>query len=140
MKDLTAFNNKFRVEYFKVDESKYWIWSLRPLQPTLGAGILSLKRYANSFSDITLEEGKDLSIITKLIEKKLYETFNYDKINYLMLMMVDPHLHFHIIPRYSRAVEFENMLWVDKGWPGLPNLDSREISENMLLNIKKALE
>ena len=25
----------------------------------------------------------------------------YERINYLMLMMVDPHVHFHVIPRYS---------------------------------------
>jgi len=40
------------------------------------------------------------------IESALGSFVQYQKLNYLMLMMVDPQVHFHVIPRYegSRAL------------------------------------
>ena len=37
-------------------------------------------------------------------------------------MMVDPHVHFHVIPRYATSVVFDNINFADSGWPGLPDL------------------
>ena len=39
-----------------------------------------------------------------------------------MLMMVDPAVHFHIIPRYEFPVEFCDREFNDKSWPGVPDL------------------
>ena len=33
--------------------------------------------------------------------------------NYLMLMMVDPHVHFHVIPRYAAPQRFEDVDFPD---------------------------
>ena len=141
MGQLDLFKEKFKVEKFMIYESNYWTWSLRPQQPTLGSGVLALKRYAEAFADITPDEGKDLSEIIKVIESRLRVKFEYEKINYLMLMMVDSHLHFHIIPRYSKVIELEGIKWEDKGWPGLPSLDADDISDDkmnkILLFLKK---
>lgn len=140
MTELNMFKEKFRVNELLIFESEHWTWSLRPLQPTLGAGILALKRYAESFSDITEEEGKDLAVIIKVIEGRLKQAYDYDKINYLMLMMVDPHVHFHIIPRYSETIEFEGISLQDKGWPGPPSLEAEEISDEVLFKIQELLK
>ena len=45
-----------------------------------------------------------------------------DKINYLMLMMVDPDVHFHVIPRYEGRREHVGLAVLDAGWPGMPTL------------------
>ena len=58
---LEEFKAKFRVEELKILENRSWTWSVRPGQPTLGAGILSLNRHAGKFSDVTGEEMKDLA-------------------------------------------------------------------------------
>ena len=50
--------------------------------------------------------------------------FGYDKINSLMLMMVDPHVHFHVFPRYEGRRSFETVSIEDIGWPGPPELKS----------------
>ena len=134
------FKEKFRVNELLIFESKHWTWSLRPLQPTLGSGILALKRYAEFFSDITEEEGKDLAVIVRVVEERLKRAFAYDKINYLMLMMVDPHVHFHIIPRYSEAIELEGITWQDRGWPGPPSLEAEQISDDILFAIQDKLK
>jgi len=48
----------------------------------------------------------------------------YERINYLMLMMVDPNVHFHVIPRYSEPRHWEGLEFPDAGWPGPPQLSS----------------
>ena len=103
---MEDFNNKFKTEELKIYESKYWVWSLRPVQATLGSGVLSLKRECPVFSELNQEEFCDLKNIIKVIEKTLKITFNYDVMNYLMLMMVDNQVHYHVIPRYERTIDF----------------------------------
>ena len=50
----------------------------------------------------------------------------------LMLMMIDPDVHFHVLPRYDRDVAFEGIAFSDPGWPGPPQLgSSTEISESV---------
>ena len=40
------------------------------------------------------------------LDTALAKTFAPDKLNYLMLMMVDPDVHFHVLPRYAAARAF----------------------------------
>ena len=54
----------------------------------------------------------------------LQGTLGYEKINYLMLMMVDADVHFHVFPRYHGAKTFQDMTVPDAGWPGPPRLDA----------------
>ncbi len=44
---LAEFHEKFRVPELEVVSSAHWTWSVRPVQTTLGAGILSLNRFAD---------------------------------------------------------------------------------------------
>ncbi|HLE81810.1 MAG TPA: HIT family protein, partial [Dehalococcoidia bacterium] len=111
--ELDAFEEKFRTRELLVREFEHWLWSVRPVQATLGAGVLSLKRYAEKFSDLSERETGELARVVTVIEKTLSEAFHYDKINYLMLMMVDPHVHFHVIPRYASARSFAGREWPD---------------------------
>ena len=94
--NFNNFNSKFNVDELMVIQTDYWRWSVRPVQCTVGAGILSLKRPAESMSELTEEEGADLIKISKIIETVLKSAYGMDKINYIMLMMVD----FHMITSY----------------------------------------
>ena len=47
----------------------------------------------------------------------LTRSFKPDKLNYLMLMMVDPDVHFHVLPRYASAREFAGKTHSDRFWP-----------------------
>lgn len=123
------FNEKFNVNNYLITKSNHWRLSLRPYQATLGSAILSLNRPCENFSDITTEESADLKEIVSYTEKRLKLAFDYDKINYLMLMMVDPHLHFHVIPRYSKDIEFAGNHWTDSNWPTAPDLGGKELND-----------
>ena len=117
---LEEFRAKFRVEELKVMGNSSWTWSVRPGQPTLGAGILSLNRYALKLSDVTGEEMKDLADLIRVMEGTIQAAFGHNIMNYLMLMMVDHHVHYHVIPRYEETRSFAGKEWVDYGWPALP--------------------
>lgn len=134
------FNQKFKIDELKIYETEYWTWSLRPVQATLGAGVLSLKRECPVFSDLNQEEFCDLKNIIKVIEKTLKITFNYEIMNYLMLMMVDKQVHYHVIPRYERTIDFAGISWQDSGWPGVPNLAGNETDINKLHEIQNAIK
>jgi diadenosine tetraphosphate (Ap4A) HIT family hydrolase len=139
-KVMEGFKNKFKIKELLIYESKYWIWSLRPVQATLGSGVLSLKRECPVFSELNQEEFCDLNNIIKVIEKTLKETFNYDIMNYFMLMMVDKQVHYHVIPRYERTMDFAGTTWKDSGWPGVPNLAGDELDRRELHEIQNAIK
>lgn len=132
-KNLDCFNEKFKTSKLKIHETDFWIWSLRPHQATLGSGILSLKRECRTFGELKKEEYCDLDNIIKKIEEILKLRFNYDVINYLMLMMVDKHVHFHVIPRYRDSIDMFDIIWKDAAFPAPPIL-AGDISDDKTLN------
>lgn len=138
---LQQFRAKFRVAELLVYSNSSWSWSVRPSQPTLGAGIISLNRYALHFSEATPEEMIDLGDIVKAVERALTNNFQVAVMNYLMLMMVDNHVHFHAIPRFDGTRSFEGLDWPDKGWPGPPALSEAQHSdkEAILVSLRDCL-
>jgi diadenosine tetraphosphate (Ap4A) HIT family hydrolase len=107
-----------------IREYDHWVVLLRPAQVTLGSLVLAAKSDATAFGQLPAGAHAELEVITREIEATLFAEFGYEKINYLMLMMVDPHVHFHVLPRYSGAREFGGISLGDAGWPGPPDLKS----------------
>jgi|SRR5947209_1029864 len=138
---LAEFRSKFRVDELAVLSTSSWTWSVRPNQPTLGSGILSLNRHALHLSDVTSAEMSELADIVSKLEGAIKSTFNHNIMNYLMLMMVDHHVHYHVIPRYDDVRRFAGLSWVDNGWPALPVMGDSQHSdqENVLIAIQRAL-
>lgn len=140
MNQILDFKEKFRIEQLKIYETDYWIWSLRPHQATLGAGILSLKRECATFAELMQEEFTDLNNIIKIIEPTLKISFRCDVINYLMLMMLDKHVHYHIFPRYERSVEILGEVWKDESWPSVPQLGGEQLLSERLQEITQFIK
>ncbi len=137
---LAEFQAKFRVAELEVVRTPHWTWSLRPVQSTLGAGVLSLNRFAASLAEMTVEEAAGLADIVPTIEHSLSGFSSPDRLNYLMLMMVDAHLHFHVLPRYAQPRTRLNHDWIDSGWPGAPSLtDNAEREQSVLTPIRDEL-
>jgi diadenosine tetraphosphate (Ap4A) HIT family hydrolase len=140
-KTLSEFRAKFRVAELEVVNSGAWTWSVRPDQPTLGAGILSLNRHALHLSDVTPDEMAELAGLVSRLETAVKTTFNHNIMNYLMYMMDDHHVHWHAVPRYDGPRLFAGLAWVDNGWPALPVLpDSQHKDEpGALRSLRDAL-
>jgi diadenosine tetraphosphate (Ap4A) HIT family hydrolase len=113
---------KFGLPATLIADYKHWVVLLRPAQVTLGSLILGAKGDWQAFSQIPPQAFAELAHVTHCIETTLGDFSAYDKINYLMLMMVDPHVHFHVFPRYAEAPRFEGIAFPDAGWPGQPDL------------------
>lgn len=119
---MNATIEKFGWPASLIAEYAHWVVLLRPAQVTLGSLVLAAKSDATAFGDLPAEAHAELKQVTAAIEAALGKLTSYDKINYLMLMMVDPHVHFHVFPRYSEPRDFAGIAFPDTGWPKPPAL------------------
>lgn len=107
----------------RIAQSQYWTVLLRPRQPTLGSLVLVCREDVRAFAAVSAAAFADLQRMVQGIEAVLRAEVAYERINYLMLMMVDPDVHFHVIPRYASPREFAGVSYPDTGWPGPPALE-----------------
>lgn len=119
---MNATIEKFGWPATLVAEFNHWVVLLRPAQPTLGSLVLAAKSDATAFGELPGAAHAELKTVTAAIEAALTRAIGYAKINYLMLMMVDPHVHFHVIPRYEGERSIAGLTIADAGWPGQPDL------------------
>ena len=119
---MNATIEKFGWPATLIHEFEHWVVLLRPAQPTLGSLVLAAKSEATSFGDLPEGAHAELKIVTCAIEAALARFTGYAKLNYLMLMMVDPHVHFHVIPRYDGGRAWGGVSFPDAGWPAVPQL------------------
>ena len=141
MNNLEKLKNKFKFNKTLIKEYKNWYWLIRPSQVTLGSGILLSKHNKSNYSDLDKESFLELKFIITEIESTLKRVFSYTKINYLMLMMDDPVVHYHIIPRYDNDRKILKIKIKDYGYPGPPNLKKyHSLNDNEILELKKQLE
>ncbi|MBW2273651.1 MAG: HIT family protein [Deltaproteobacteria bacterium] len=124
-----------------VKEFDHWAVLVRPAQPTLGSLVLVCRDAASRFGDISQAAAAELQQATSAIERVLAEAFDYQKINYLMLMMVDPDVHFHVLPRYEEDREYAGAHFVDATWPGPPDITaanpfSAEVKAQLIADLR----
>jgi diadenosine tetraphosphate (Ap4A) HIT family hydrolase len=115
---------KFGYPESLVADAGGWLVLLRPLQPTFGSLVLVCKEPAQAFSELSADAFAGLQVVVRGVEQVLEALVGYERINYLMLMMVDRDVHFHVIPRYPDARDYEGLTFSDAGWPGPPVLSS----------------
>lgn len=121
---MNATIEKFGYPATLVRDYQHWVLLVRPAQVTAGSMILAAKGDYTAYGALPGEAFVEQGLIVTEIEEKLRRVVNMDKINYLMLMMVDPHVHFHIFPRYQGSRSFAGLDLADHGWPGPPDLKS----------------
>jgi diadenosine tetraphosphate (Ap4A) HIT family hydrolase len=131
---------KFGYPNTVVFKTSHWCVMLRPAQATLGALVLCAFSDKQALHELPIRAFEELKICTSRIASALTSFRPYQKINYLALMMVDPHVHFHVLPRYAEAQEFEGTLFPDKGWPGMPDLGATpETSSGLRVHLQQAI-
>lgn len=120
---LNATMRKFGAPQTIIHRYQYWSVMLRPVQITLGSLVLAAHEKTRAFSGLSEASFAELHMVIAQLEPALAKAFNYDKLNYLMLMMVDPDVHFHIIPRYATTRHFNHREFIDFCWPGVPDFN-----------------
>jgi diadenosine tetraphosphate (Ap4A) HIT family hydrolase len=119
-----ATETKFGDPTTRLAQTDHWTVLLRPRQPTFGSLVLICREPVRSFAEVSAPGYIELRDVVRRIEATLHDVVAYERINYLMLMMVDPDVHFHVIPRYAGSRQFGDIEFRDAGWPGPPALDA----------------
>ena len=110
---------------------------IRPAQPTLGSLVLCALADKTAYGDLPAAAFAEQAALVGRIEQLLRGFVSYEKVNYLMLMMVDPHVHFHVLPRYKGSRTFEGHEFLDPGWPGLPDFSKNQVASATLIEAIK---
>jgi diadenosine tetraphosphate (Ap4A) HIT family hydrolase len=94
-------------------DNDYWTLVLNENQATLGRVFFALKRHETDITALTADEVASLWTFLGEAKAALTALFAPDHFNYMFLMNLTPHVHFHIFPRYASEREFAEHLWAD---------------------------
>ena len=137
---MNATAEKFGYPESLVREFEHWLILMRPAQVTLGSLVLVCREPVAHFGEISEAASRELGQAVAAIESALTKAFSFDRINYLMLMMVDPDVHFHVLPRYEDEREFAGTRYPDSAWPGPPDVTAKlSIGEEDLAALREYL-
>ena len=129
---------KFGYSENLIKEYDYWVVLYRPQQVTIGSLVLICKENKFNLGDLSNSSFAEFKRVIQDIEIFLQKKLGANKINYIALMMVDPHVHFHIIPRYSSKITINEKNYYDIYWPKPPSiLDKIDIDESEKLYLIK---
>lgn len=132
---------KFGYPETLIGDYMHWVVLLRPAQLTLGSLVLAAKSNATSLDELPAEAFAEMKQVTTDIANALGKAVSFDKLNYLMLMMVDPHVHFHVIPRYDGERSGAGLALTDTSWPGPPDLTkAQKLAGKDMLSLKDWLK
>ena len=103
-----------------ITQSKHWKVDINENQEYLGRCYVALKRHCSSLSDVKQEEWLDFAVLIKKLEKAFKDAFGAKLINWTCLMNAayfekphNPHVHWHVRPRYEKDVEFAREKFID---------------------------
>jgi diadenosine tetraphosphate (Ap4A) HIT family hydrolase len=93
--------------------AQYWTVVLNENQTLLGRCYFALNRHETDALATTMEEQAELFDLMRDVKTALDALFSPNHYNYVMLMNTEPHVHSHIVPRYSSERVFSGEVFVD---------------------------
>ena len=132
--DVTKY--KFKYDKNLIKDYENWSILFRYQQFTIGSLIIISKSGEVNLGALSAKEWADFAEVARDAESLLVNAFGAEKFNYLALMMKDPEVHFHVVPRYSKPVVFQNKEYVDPDWPLATEKVVMELDEQTLGSIK----
>lgn len=106
-----------------VVDSDIWRVELNPNQQHLGRTFVGLREHKSSLSELSIEEVIEFHRIVVALEMGARAAFSPDLFNWMCLMNnakrddQQPHVHWHMVPRYSESVMFNGHTYTDSAWP-----------------------
>ena len=136
---LSEFQERFRLDELTVCERGEWVVSVRPGQITLGSMVVSSAAGVLTFESLDREAQADLGETFGMVERLAKSCFGAVRVNIVCLMMKDPVIHFHVLPRFDRVVEYSGRSWEDLDWPGPPTFGPAPTDDDVLLAVCETL-
>jgi ATP adenylyltransferase len=119
-------------------ETKYWIIFLAPNQSNLGTCVVALKRHHSTLTGLEDEEWQDFIVLIVKMENALKIAFEATLFNWGCLMntfyledTLDPHLHWHFIPRYNHSIQFAGHTFEDPHFGFMRRRPPKDISQEV---------
>lgn len=116
--DLTTEDKKYLLY-----ENEYWSIFLADKQDYIGRCIVVLRSHKGSLSELNEQEWLSLKNITNSAELLLKNELNATMFNWSCLMndayknnQPQPHIHFHVRPRYAAPVCFNGQVFCDEAF------------------------
>jgi diadenosine tetraphosphate (Ap4A) HIT family hydrolase len=132
---------KFDWPHTRLFERGPWAVLLRPRQPTFAS--LVVVHSTDAVRSLSTVPPHDFALFPEVcakIESVIAGRFNASRFNYLALMMVDPHVHFHVCPRYVSPVSFRGVEFADPAWPKPVDVSSHiQVTDEQLEALRKLL-
>lgn len=104
----------------RILETKYWSAGVGNNQAYFGRAYVSLREHKASLSMLSRSEWEDFEDIVKKLEAAYKELFGAQPLNWGCFMNnafrgdgSNPHVHWHIFPRYKTAPIFNNATYDD---------------------------
>ena len=76
-------------------------------------------------------------------ETAIRKSFKPERINHLMLGNVEPHVHYHMMPRYSSQIKFAGLTFEDSNYPKMsilnPGIKEQRTLKRIIDNISENL-
>lgn len=123
-----------------IKEFNHWVILLRPEQITVGTLVIAAKSDATNLGSLTDQEWAEFASVSSYAENLLRSVFGAAKFNYLALMMRDPNVHFHLVPRYAGPVSIGGTQFTDPDWPNKTEFQPIEVSQGLFESIKAELK
>jgi ATP adenylyltransferase len=115
-----------------------WIVFLAPNQSNLATCVVALKQSKMTLSGLENEEWQDFIKLLGRMEKAVKNAFDATLFNWGCLMntfyledTLEPHLHWHFIPRYNHPVEFSGHTFEDPHFGYMRPRPPKKISEEV---------
>ena len=128
-------------------ETKFWKVIIASDQEYLGRCYVILKRHCGDLDELENSEWSDFTEVVKKLENALRKSFNATMFNWSCLMNnayqnipPNPHVHWHLRPRYDHKVEIEGLIFKDIEFGHhYDRIKKREISEDIKNKIVKKI-
>ena len=124
--------------------SDFWTLVLNENQATLGRVFFALRRHETNVAALSDPEVLSLWAFVRETKAALTSLFAPDHFNFMFLMNLTPHVHFHIFPRYSDPREFAGQTLTDTKYGGHYDPDesrtlSADVEEQLVSSLRHAL-
>ena len=132
---VNATMQKFGYPETLVKEYEHWVVLLKPQQTTIGTLVLVEKSDAEHLGELSKDSWVEFKTVSHDAEQWTRQAFGAEKFNYLALMMKDPNVHFHFVPRYSQPVVVGSESYIDADWPSKTELGKLEFDNDQMQEI-----
>jgi len=128
-------------------ETKYWKVFVIDEQAFLGRTAVILKRHCHSLPELTEPEWQEFKEVVSKLEQAVKQAFGMEVANWACLMnhafrtnIANPHVHWHLRPRYRHPVEFAGKTFTDPDFGEMYTDRHEKVDDEILLKITEALK